>query len=241
MNGPASPTPSLRSATAYLAAGVGSGFVAGLVVGGVGGRLAMLLLRLTSDPALHGVQTDDQFTIGVISGDTFFLLVATALLGALGGVVYVVARAWFSPRVRPWVSAVFFGSIGAASAIRPHGVDFTLLSPIPLAVGLFVVLPVAYGVALVRLTERLLRHGTMERTGPMVAGLVPMLPLAAAGGIGALVMLGALGVWRITRSAPEIASAWTSTPVLWLGRALLLAVTLRFLAEAVADAAEVLS
>ena len=39
--------------------------MAGLLVGGVGGRVAMLLLRLTSDPRLRGLETDDGFTIGV--------------------------------------------------------------------------------------------------------------------------------------------------------------------------------
>jgi hypothetical protein len=40
----------------------------------VGGRLAMLLLRLTSDPVLRGVSTDDGFTIGRFSAQTIFLL-----------------------------------------------------------------------------------------------------------------------------------------------------------------------
>ena len=42
----------------------------------------MLLLRLTSDPALRGTQTDDGFTIGVFSTQTLFLLGVTAGLGS---------------------------------------------------------------------------------------------------------------------------------------------------------------
>ena len=53
-----------------LAVSTSAGAVAGLAIGGVGGRLAMLLLRLTSDPSLRGLPTDDDFTIGVISSQS---------------------------------------------------------------------------------------------------------------------------------------------------------------------------
>jgi hypothetical protein len=75
----------LASPGATLASGVSAGFISGLLIGGVGGRLAMFLLRLTSDPALRGAQTDDGFTIGVFSTETLFLLGVTAGLGILGG------------------------------------------------------------------------------------------------------------------------------------------------------------
>jgi hypothetical protein len=64
----------LREPGATLGAGVSAGFLAGVLIGGVGGRLAMLALRLTSDPSLHGVSTDDGFTIGRLSLQTLFLL-----------------------------------------------------------------------------------------------------------------------------------------------------------------------
>lgn len=48
------------------------GLVTGLLIGGVGGRLAMFLLRLTSSESLHGVETDDGFIIGSLTSDTFF-------------------------------------------------------------------------------------------------------------------------------------------------------------------------
>ena len=70
--------------------GVSTGTVAGLVIGGVGGRLAMFVLRLTSSPSLHGVETDDGFTIGEFSLATLFLLLVTAAIGVLAGLVYLV-------------------------------------------------------------------------------------------------------------------------------------------------------
>jgi hypothetical protein len=44
----------LREPGSTLGAGVSAGFFAGVLIGGVGGRLAMLALRVTSDPSLHG-------------------------------------------------------------------------------------------------------------------------------------------------------------------------------------------
>jgi hypothetical protein len=68
-----------------VAMGGVAGLATGSLVGGVGGRIAMLILRVTSDPSLHGLESDDGFTIGVVSSQTTFLLVLTAVLGAIGG------------------------------------------------------------------------------------------------------------------------------------------------------------
>lgn len=48
------------------------GLVTGLLIGGVGGRLAMFVLRLTSSETLHGLETDDGFIVGSFTSDTFF-------------------------------------------------------------------------------------------------------------------------------------------------------------------------
>ncbi|HYF10911.1 MAG TPA: hypothetical protein VEC09_01265, partial [Actinomycetota bacterium] len=92
-----------------LAVASAAGAAAGFVIGGIAGRLAMLVLRLTSDPSLHGLPTDDDFTIGVVSGETAFLLIASAVIGAAGGVVYLAIRSWLPERMRPWMAAVLCG------------------------------------------------------------------------------------------------------------------------------------
>ena len=97
----------LREPGATLGAGVSAGFLAGVLIGGVGGRLAMLALRLTSDPSLNGVSTDDGFTIGRVSLQTLFLLGVTAGLGMAGGLFYLVVRRWIpSPLAHPTDDAV---------------------------------------------------------------------------------------------------------------------------------------
>src|SRR5687768_17596769 len=81
-------------AAQYLVQGLLWGALGGFLIAGIGGRLAMLVLRLTSDPALAGTPTDDDFTIGAITGDTLFLLLLGSLAGAMGGVVYSLVRIW---------------------------------------------------------------------------------------------------------------------------------------------------
>jgi len=127
----------LREPGATLGAGVSAGFLAGVLIGGVGGRLAMLALRLTSDPSLHGVSTDDGFTIGRVSLQTLFLLGVTAGLGMAGGLFYLVVRRWIPSRWRIPLMTLFFALVGGAGLIGPSAVDFKRLLPLPLAVALF--------------------------------------------------------------------------------------------------------
>lgn len=62
-----------------------AGLIAGALVGGLGGRIAMFILRLTSDPSLRGLTTDDDFTIGIV-------LMFIALPGVYGVVTSVLAE-----------------------------------------------------------------------------------------------------------------------------------------------------
>ena len=155
----------LSSPGATLASGVSAGFLTGLLIGGVGGRLAMLVLRLTSGLVLRGRQTDDGFTIGVFSTQTLFLLGVTAGLGILGGLFYLIVRGWIPARWRVLVMTVYVGLIGGAGLISPDGIDFAELSPLPLAVAMFVEIAVAYGAVMPWLTERMLRDGSVMRRG----------------------------------------------------------------------------
>src|SRR3954465_12519168 len=90
----------VRGPGGTLGSGVSAGFLAGILIGGVGGRSAMLGLRLTPDPSLHGGLTDDGFTIGRVSAETLFLLGVTSGLGMAGGVFYLVVRRWIPARWR---------------------------------------------------------------------------------------------------------------------------------------------
>lgn len=230
----------LSPSGATLASGVTGGFVSGLLIGGVGGRLAMLLLRVTSDPALHGAKTDDGFTIGVFSSKTLFLLGVTAGLGIAGGLLYLIVRGWIPARRRVVVMMVFFGLVGGGGLLRPDGIDFTALSPLPLAVAMFVAIPVAYGAAMPWLTERMLREGSAMRRGRW-AWIAGLLPLVAANVVGITVLLGAMLVRFVGRSAPATIAAWRSGVTTWIGRALLVASAVAGGAKLVRDSLEILS
>jgi hypothetical protein len=152
-------------------AGVGSmaGMVAGFVWGGIGGRIAMRVLFLTSSDSVGGLTSDDGFEIGRISGDTIFLLIFTAMLGAMAGLLYGLLRMLLrGPR---WSIAIAVGVTAAAGAgggliVNAHGIDFRVLDPLWLAVGLFLLIPGAWGVTVVLLTERLLQPGAVFKTLP---------------------------------------------------------------------------
>ena len=230
----------LASPGATLASGVTAGFTCGLLIGGVGGRLAMLLLRVTSDPALHGVKTDAGFTIGRFSTETIFLLGVTAGLGIAGGLFYLIVRGWIPERLRVLAMTAFFGLVGGGGLISPHGLDFTALEPLSLAVAMFVAIPVAYGASMPWLTERLLREGSTMRTRrwAWVAGL---LPLAFANIVGILVLVIAWVILVVGRSVPEVAAAWHSRAVAWIGRGLLVAAALLGGAGLVRDSLDILA
>ena len=237
----ATPKESLSATDRPVAAAAVAGFFTGAVIGGIGGRLAMFVLRLTSDPSLHGLKTDDDFTIGIFSGETLFLVIVTTVLGVIGGLVYLVVRGWLPEPARPWLFGGLTGIVGGATVIRPGGIDFTLLEPLGLAVAMFIALPAAYGVAVSLLIERFLASDSpFSRSKVGVAGLVLLLPLALLGPIGLAVVALIVAVVMLGRASPEIGALWTSPPVAWIGRAGLTAVAVVWGVALVRDVIEVL-
>ena len=99
------------------------------------------------------------------------------------------------------VMTVYVGLVGGAGLISPDGIDFAELSPLPLAVAMFVGIAVAYGAVMPWLTERMLRDGSVMRRG--WTWIVGLLPLVAANIVGILVLLIAMLVLLVRRSAPS--------------------------------------
>jgi len=138
----------------WVLVGAAAGAIAGSLVGGVGGRLAMLLLRLTSSDFVLGVTSDDGFEIGVVSGQTFQLLFAMTVLGAMNGVLYAALRTAIPGRLRLPLWVGFAALVGGSGFVHEDGVDFTLISPVLLAIVLFVLLPGVAAALVVLLVER---------------------------------------------------------------------------------------
>ena len=148
-----------------IAAGVATaaGAVSGFVWGGVGGRIAMRIVFLTSSESLAGLTSDDGFEIGTFSGATVFLLIFATILGAVAGLVVGLVRAvTLGPT---WLIAPGFAlataAAGGATIVHTDGVDFRFLEPLWLTVGLFVLIPGLWAASVVVLTDRLLRSPTV--------------------------------------------------------------------------------
>ena len=189
----------------WLVVGVVAGAVVGGLIGGVGGRLAMLALRLTSD--VPGLTTDDGFTVGrfTLSG-SLQLYFAMAQVGAVNGLAYVAARPFLPERV----GTVLWGLVGAAVTgglvVHRDGVDFAFLEPSWLAVASFVALPGIGALAIAWLVERAARLEPWRCSRWFALLLVPALPAVIGVAVLALVpaaVVVALGRIRRLRRLPR--------------------------------------
>ncbi len=220
----------LHRAARKLAFALWGGLISGAVVGGIGGRLCMLVLRWTSDPSLRGIKTDDGFAIGQVTPQTAFLVISTALLGGVSALCYLVVRPWLPRYHRPLSTALLGGAVGGAVFIRPGGLDFTLVEPLSLAVGMFIALSALHGLVMSALIERLLFLAQRPRRlifTPML--LIPLILVLALGPLPLLemgrfawlpvVLLGL--VWALNRKV-RLVDVWASQPAIFIGRAALL-------------------
>jgi hypothetical protein len=201
-----------------LAAVTWAGALIGLVVGGVGSRVAMLVLARLN-PQATGVTSDDGFTIGQLTTATFNLLAVSMLIGVLGGGIYLVLRGlmlgprWFQVASVSLGPAVVVGSM----LVHVEGVDYTVLDPAWLAIVMFVTIPGVYAALLTVVAERwLLRDSTWMQSSLWLA-VVPLLlwvPLAPFLVVGLLGVLAFEAVRRTRRGAVLLAR-----PALpWLAR-----------------------
>lgn len=181
----------------WVLVGTAAGAIAGFLVGGIGGRLAMLLLRLTSGDVVLGVTSDDGFEMGVVSAQTFNLVLAMTVLGSLNGLLYAVLRNAIPLRLRLPLWTGLAALAGGSGFVHEDGVDFTLISPVLLAVALFVLLPGAAAALVVLLVERWDRQAPWQdrrlNTLVVAASVGSTVALAPA----ALVAVAALIVRRV--------------------------------------------
>lgn len=175
--------------------GVAAGAVVGLVAGGIWGRAFMAILAgLNSED--HGTETDDGFAMGQFTiGGTLNLLLATAIIGSIGGLVFVAVRglrvgpAWFR------TASVALGACLVVGAMLLHsdGVDFTRLEPLWLAVAFTLSVPLMYAVGVSWLGDRWLGDGpTFWQRLPVAVPWVARALLAAIAVVAAVDLTGTL-------------------------------------------------
>ncbi len=134
---------------------------AGILVGGVGGRLIMRILAMLNEEKA-GVMTGNGDIAGSITvGGTLSVVFFVGIIGGLvGGAVYVVIRRWLpgdgllKGLAYGLVLTCMFGSV----VFDPDNVDFVLFGPKQLTVALFALLFPLYGVVASLVIERLDRY-----------------------------------------------------------------------------------
>jgi hypothetical protein len=124
------------------------GIPAGALIVGFGSRVAMFVLRITSPSTVDGVESDDGFIIGQVTlGGTYNLLQLGAAVGIIGAGAYLLVAPWLIGPM--WFRRLTTGAAAAVVAgsmlVHADGIDFTLLQPTWLAIGLFVALPGLFG------------------------------------------------------------------------------------------------
>ncbi len=128
-----------------------AGITTGALVVGIGSRLAMLLLRVTSSERVIGLQSDDDFTIGRFTlAGTYNLVVIGSVVGLIGFAVYRLVKPWLiGPHwFRRLTLGIASGIVVGSMLIHSNGIDFNVLKPKWLAIGLFIVLPALFAIAI---------------------------------------------------------------------------------------------
>ncbi len=158
-----------------------AGIPVGVLVAGGGSRVAMFVLRLTSPDWVRGLTSDDGFVIGrfTLSG-TYNLLALGAAVGIVGAAAYRAVSPWLlGPGwFRRLTVAAAAGAVVGSMLVHADGIDFTVLEPTWLAVGLFVALPAVFGATIGDAVDRVAVPGSWTTRGRH-RWVLPVLLLAA--------------------------------------------------------------
>ena len=197
-----------------------AGIPAGVVLVGVGSRVAMLVLRLTSPDHVRGVTSDDGFIIGRVTlGGTYNLLALGGAVGIIGAGAYRMVSPWLIGPIwfRHVTTGLAAGAVVGSMLVHSNGIDFTLLQPTWLAIGLFVALPALFGTLVGVAVDSVSRPDSWTNRGrrrwvlPVLAvGCFPAtLPIAlvAALIVGILLVLGDREPLQRVRNSPIYALA----------------------------------
>jgi hypothetical protein len=165
----------------------------------------MLLLRVTSPEHVHGVTSDDGFTIGQVTpGGTYNLLLLGAAVGVIGAGAFKLVAPWLIGPIwfRRLTTGVASAAVAGSMLVHGDGVDFIVLKPTWLAIGLFVALPGLFGILIGASVDSVSRSDSWTARGRRRW----LLPLAAVGcfplsAIFLLPSIAVLGIWELTRDA----------------------------------------
>lgn len=179
-----------------VAAGSLSGILIGIIVGGLGSRLAMRISAMAADPFVQGVTTANGNRVGEITlSGTIALIVFGGVFGGIqGGLLYSALRPWLLPFGR-WRGLVFglgLLALNGSLILDETNSDFIILRPPLLNVAMFAALFPIFGIALAPVFDRVLRFvdgGSFVASGLTIFALLLaalFLGLGLVSGFGAL-------------------------------------------------------
>jgi len=214
--------PSFRRTLGILVSGNLAGALAGLIAGGIGSRLAMRTLALTS-PRAQGSITEAEEVVGRITLEgTLFLLAAGAALGMAGGLAYVAVKRWLPIRGTGLVFGLLVLAVSGRLLVNPDNIDFVILDPAWLGITMFASLPILFGLLVVPFQGKLEPIFTKARS-PLATALLlvaGLAPIAVGGSVAVILVVLVAGGFLLTRS-PTVREVWSTTTVDIYGRAVL--------------------
>lgn len=159
-----------------VAIGALAGAMAGVVAGGIGGRIAMRVSAMATEDRFQGTLTEAGNRVGdiTVGGTLGLVLFGGALIGILGGLIYLGVRRWLMD-LGPW-KGLGFGLLLLAMlgwvVISGDNFDFHRFGPPPLNIGMFALIFVAFGLIVVALHDWLER--VLPRPSRSMVGLVSL-------------------------------------------------------------------
>lgn len=173
------------------------GLLAGITIIGGGGRLAMRLLAVTAGDGAQGSVTEAGEVVGEITtgGTLGFILFEGMFAGVTAAFGYMVVRRYL-PAGRLggllYGAAVFVVLGPWADPIRRNNVDFDIVGPGWLALVIFAVMALAYGLTIQAVTTRLGAWLPLPARGQRLRRYAVALPMLVA--LPVTVMSGGVGV-----------------------------------------------
>ena len=171
-----------------------AGAIAGVVVGGLGGRVVMRISAIAAGDRLQGALTDGGNRVGDITvGGTIGLVVFGGLFaGVLGGVVLASVDPWLPAdrRLRGPVTGSLLLAFAGSVLISPDNFDFLILDPPSLNVAMFAALLVLFGIVAVPLADRI--EARLDSQVDSATSPYALLPLVVIGALGMFPVYGSL-------------------------------------------------
>ncbi len=188
----------------------------GLLVMGLGGRLAMRLLGATAGDAAQGRITEADEVVGEITvGGTIGFIVFIGLLSGL-----VMTLLWFAVRrflPARWIGGLVFGAAllvvfgTRMEPLRPGNEDFDLVGPWWLAITAFTALALGFGISLAAVSARVSRWLPLIGRGRRSLAYVSLLVLVLLFPFGLAALIGGLA-YVFAGRAVERGRAWLTGP-----------------------------